>query len=120
MHPINSVKGAITTGVVLAIIIGVLLVLWAGNSATFHPVRTDRWVGSGDARMRDDTERRGHRPRGIPETVDDEGQDRTSPERGIVGILLCPIRIRRVQQTADRRRKSVQIAEILKRAGNCC
>jgi len=44
MHPINSVKGAITTGVVLAIIIGVLLALWAGNTVGFHPVRTDRWL----------------------------------------------------------------------------
>jgi uncharacterized membrane protein len=44
MHPINSVKGAITTGVVLAIILGVLLAVWTGNSAGFHPVRTDRWL----------------------------------------------------------------------------
>ena len=28
MHPLNSVKGAITTGVVLAIIIGIGLGLW--------------------------------------------------------------------------------------------
>jgi uncharacterized membrane protein len=44
MHPLNSVKGAITTGVVLAVIIGVCLALWAGNSAAFHPVRIDRWL----------------------------------------------------------------------------
>ncbi|HTV95366.1 MAG TPA: urate hydroxylase PuuD [Steroidobacteraceae bacterium] len=44
MHPLNTVKGAITAGVVLAIIIGVGLALWAGNGATFHPVRADRWL----------------------------------------------------------------------------
>jgi uncharacterized membrane protein len=44
MHPINSVKGAITTGVVLAIVIGIVLVYWAGTPVTFHPVRADRWL----------------------------------------------------------------------------
>jgi uncharacterized membrane protein len=44
MHPINSVKGAITTGVVLAIIVGIVLVCWAGTPITFHPVRADRWL----------------------------------------------------------------------------
>src|ERR1700692_1086166 len=44
MHPLNTVKGAITTGVVLAIIIGVGLVLWAGNPVGVHPVRIDRWL----------------------------------------------------------------------------
>src|SRR5271170_1292722 len=44
MHPLNSVKGAITTGVVLAIIIGVILALWAGSGVTVHPVRIDRWL----------------------------------------------------------------------------
>src|SRR6202789_1710552 len=44
MHPLNTVKGAITTGVVLAIIIGVGLVLWAGNPVEVHPVRIDRWL----------------------------------------------------------------------------
>jgi uncharacterized membrane protein len=44
MHPLNSVKGAITTGVVLAIIIGIGLVCWAGASPMFHPVRLDRWL----------------------------------------------------------------------------
>jgi len=44
MHPINSVKGAITAGVVLAVIIGVSLSVSAGMSAGFHPVRIDRWL----------------------------------------------------------------------------
>jgi uncharacterized membrane protein len=44
MHPINSVKGAITTGVVIAIVIGIVLVCWSGNPVTFHPVRADRWL----------------------------------------------------------------------------
>ena len=44
MHPINSVKGAITTGVVLAIVIGIVLALWAGNPVAIHPVRADRWL----------------------------------------------------------------------------
>ena len=44
MHPINSVKGAITTGVVIAIVIGIVLVYWAGTPVSFHPVRADRWV----------------------------------------------------------------------------
>jgi uncharacterized membrane protein len=44
MHPINSVKGAITTGVVLAIIVGIGLSLWTGLGTGFHPVRLDRWL----------------------------------------------------------------------------
>jgi uncharacterized membrane protein len=44
MHPLNTVKGAITTGVVLAVIIGICLVLWAGNPVEIHPVRIDRWL----------------------------------------------------------------------------
>ncbi|HEX4151824.1 MAG TPA: urate hydroxylase PuuD [Steroidobacteraceae bacterium] len=44
MHPINTIKGAITTGVVLAIIIGACLSLWAGNSVALYPVRVDRWL----------------------------------------------------------------------------
>jgi uncharacterized membrane protein len=44
MHPINTVKGAITAGVVLAVIIGIGLVLWAGNAVAFHPVHLDRWL----------------------------------------------------------------------------
>jgi uncharacterized membrane protein len=44
MHPLNSVKGAITTGVVLAVIIGILLTTWSGLTSGFHPVRIDRWL----------------------------------------------------------------------------
>ncbi len=44
MHPLNTVKGAITTGVVLAIIIGIALSYYAGASLAFHPVRIDRWL----------------------------------------------------------------------------
>lgn len=44
MHPLNTVKGAITTGVVLAVIIGVGLALWAGNPVAFHLARADRWL----------------------------------------------------------------------------
>jgi uncharacterized membrane protein len=44
MHPLNSVKGAITTGVVLAIVIGVLLAVWGGAAPALHPIRMDRWL----------------------------------------------------------------------------
>ena len=44
MHPLNSVKGAITTGVVLAIVISVWLTAWGGVGITFHYGRLDRWV----------------------------------------------------------------------------
>src|SRR3984893_15876763 len=44
MHPLNSVKGAITTGVVLAIIIGICLSVWGGMRIAFHPIRIDRWL----------------------------------------------------------------------------
>jgi uncharacterized membrane protein len=44
MHPLNSVRGAITTGVVLAIIVGIALSLWTGLGTGFHPVRFDRWL----------------------------------------------------------------------------
>jgi hypothetical protein len=43
MHPLNSVKGAITTAFVLAVIIGIVLSAW-GTGAGFHPVRIDRWL----------------------------------------------------------------------------
>jgi uncharacterized membrane protein len=43
MHPLNSVKGAITTGVLLTVIIGIWLSVWAGLGTGFHPVRIDRW-----------------------------------------------------------------------------
>jgi uncharacterized membrane protein len=44
MHPLNSVKGAITTGVVLAAIIGVALTFLSGVNTGFHPIRLDRWL----------------------------------------------------------------------------
>ena len=44
MHPLNTVKGAITTGAVLAVIIGICLALWAGNAVAFHPAGLDRWL----------------------------------------------------------------------------
>src|SRR5271155_575209 len=44
MHPLNSVKGAVTTGVVLAIIIGILLSVWNGIATVLHPIRIDRWL----------------------------------------------------------------------------
>ncbi len=44
MHPLNTVKGAITTAFVLAVIIGVGLTMWSGMGAAFHPVRIDRWL----------------------------------------------------------------------------
>jgi uncharacterized membrane protein len=44
MNPLNSVKGAITAGVVLAIIIGMTLSYWNGYGVAFHPVRIDRWL----------------------------------------------------------------------------
>jgi uncharacterized membrane protein len=44
MHPLNSVKGAITTGAVLAVVIGLCLTAWAGSGTDFHPARIDRWL----------------------------------------------------------------------------
>jgi uncharacterized membrane protein len=42
MHPLNTVKGAITTAFVLAVIIGIGLSAW-GTGVGFHVVRIDRW-----------------------------------------------------------------------------
>jgi uncharacterized membrane protein len=44
MHPLNTVKGAITTGFVLAVIIGISISVWSGLGVSFHPVRIDRWL----------------------------------------------------------------------------
>jgi uncharacterized membrane protein len=44
MHPLNSIKGAITTGVVLAIIVGIWLSVWGDMGTALHPVRIDRWL----------------------------------------------------------------------------
>ena len=44
MHPLNTVKGAITTGFLLAAIISVWLTIWAGAGAGFHVPMLDRWL----------------------------------------------------------------------------
>src|SRR5688572_15536605 len=44
MHPITTVKGAITTAFVLAIIISVLLTLAGGGSVAFTHYSVDRWL----------------------------------------------------------------------------
>src|ERR1022692_3197925 len=44
MHPLNTVKGAITTGFLLAAIVSVWLTVWAGSSAGFHFPLLDRWL----------------------------------------------------------------------------
>lgn len=44
MHPLNSVKGAIVTGFILAIIISIALTCWNSLGVAFHPVRLDRWL----------------------------------------------------------------------------
>jgi uncharacterized membrane protein len=44
MHPLNTVKGAITAGVVLSIVIGLTLSYFAPWGIGFHPIRIDRWV----------------------------------------------------------------------------
>ena len=36
MHPLNTVKGAITTGFLLAAIISIWLTVWAGAGAGLH------------------------------------------------------------------------------------
>ena len=44
MHPLNTVKGAITTGVVLAIIISIWITASAGLGISIHWGRMDRWL----------------------------------------------------------------------------
>jgi uncharacterized membrane protein len=44
MNPLHSVKGAITTGVVLAIVAAMGLTLWSGTDVGFDGVRLDRWL----------------------------------------------------------------------------
>jgi uncharacterized membrane protein len=44
MNPLNTVKGAITTGFVLAIVVSVLLTLWGGGAAGLHVPQLDRWL----------------------------------------------------------------------------
>ena len=44
MHPLNTVKGAITTGIVLAVVIAICLISWSGLALGFHAGRIDRWL----------------------------------------------------------------------------
>jgi uncharacterized membrane protein len=44
MNPLNSVKGAITTGVVLAIVVGIALTALAGGDVGFHHAMLGRWL----------------------------------------------------------------------------
>lgn len=44
MHPINTVKGAIVTGVALALLIGIWLSLAAGAATGLHVALADRWL----------------------------------------------------------------------------
>jgi len=44
MHPLNSIKGAIATGVVLAIVISIWLTAWADMGIAIHLGRFDRWL----------------------------------------------------------------------------
>ena len=44
MNPLNSVKGALTTGFVLAIVAGVGLAVWAGNGVELHGALLGRWL----------------------------------------------------------------------------
>jgi uncharacterized membrane protein len=44
MHPLNTVKGAITTGVVLAVLIGICITSWSGLAVGLHVARIDRWL----------------------------------------------------------------------------
>lgn len=44
MHPLNSVKGAITAGILLAIAIGIWLSAWTGLGISFRPIQIDRWL----------------------------------------------------------------------------
>jgi uncharacterized membrane protein len=44
MNPLNSVKGALTTAFVLAIIVALGLSMWAGNGIEFHGALLGRWL----------------------------------------------------------------------------
>src|ERR1700738_4397798 len=43
MHPLNSIKGAIATGVVLAIVISIWLTAWSGMGVDLHMGHIARW-----------------------------------------------------------------------------
>ncbi len=44
MHPLNTVKGAIISAFVLAIVVGVSLSAWGGANIGFHVPQVDRWL----------------------------------------------------------------------------
>src|SRR6202045_1463882 len=44
MHPLNSIRGAIATGVVLAIVISIWLTAWSGMGVALHMGHIDRWL----------------------------------------------------------------------------
>ncbi len=44
MHPINTVKGAIISAFLLAVVIGICLSMWGGASVGFHFPQVDRWL----------------------------------------------------------------------------
>ncbi|HYM29093.1 MAG TPA: hypothetical protein VET66_13160, partial [Steroidobacteraceae bacterium] len=44
MNPLNSVKGAITTGFVLAVVVAVALTVLAGGEVGFHHAMLGRWL----------------------------------------------------------------------------
>jgi len=44
MHPLNTVKGAITTAFILGILVSIWLTIWASNSVGFHAPMLDRWL----------------------------------------------------------------------------
>lgn len=44
MHPINTVKGAITTGFVLAIVLSIILTVSQGGDVSLHLPIIDRWL----------------------------------------------------------------------------
>lgn len=44
MHPLNTVKGAITTAFLLAIIIGIGLSIWGGSAVGLNWSQLDRWL----------------------------------------------------------------------------
>lgn len=44
MHPLNTVKGALTTGVVVSVVIAIGLGLWGGSPIGFSFALLDRWL----------------------------------------------------------------------------
>jgi uncharacterized membrane protein len=44
MHPLNTVKGAITTAFILGVLVSIWLTIWASSSVGFHAPLLDRWL----------------------------------------------------------------------------